>query len=138
MPKGPGTYGSKMGRPPKKKKKGSKKKENSKTAKKKKESEQRELDETSPVAVRKLELKQRDVNGITVKEIKAILMKVYTVTLSGSKLNKSDFVRALEKEMANDLSKYEALVFCCGVRCCVGPERRCFHLQGPNPKNSGL
>jgi len=26
MPKGPGTYGSKMGRPPKKKKKGSKKK----------------------------------------------------------------------------------------------------------------
>ena len=43
-------------------------------------------------------------------EIEAILHRVYKIGLSGSKLCKPDYVRALEKEVDINLGKYEAFV----------------------------
>ncbi len=36
------------------------------------------------------------------------LFAVYNITLDGSKLRKTDYVRALEKEMAMSIGKYES------------------------------
>jgi hypothetical protein len=46
---------------------------------------------------------------LTVKEIEAILFKVYNITLGGSNLRKPDYVKALKKEMASvsGIGKYE-------------------------------
>ena len=57
--------------------------------------------EKAPAAVAKLEEKGRAVTKLTVKEIKAILFKVYNITLGGLNLRKPDYVKALEKEMKN-------------------------------------
>jgi hypothetical protein len=66
-------------------------------------------DEKAPAAVAKLEEKGRAVTKLTVKEIEAILFKVYNITLGGLNLRKPDYVKALEKEMAsaNGIGKYE-------------------------------
>jgi len=45
-----------------------------------------------------------------VPEIEAILYRVYNISLSGSKLRKPDYVRALERELGTNLGKYEAFV----------------------------
>ncbi len=60
----------------------------------------------------KLEEKGRAVTKLTVKEIEAILFKVYNITLGGSNLRKPDYVKALEKAMASasGIGKYEDFV----------------------------
>jgi hypothetical protein len=58
-------------------------------------------DEKAPAAVAKLEEKGRAVTKLTVKEIEAILFKVYNITLGGSNIRKPDYVKTLEKEMAS-------------------------------------
>jgi hypothetical protein len=63
-------------------------------------------DEKAPAAATKLEGKGRDANKLTVKEIEAILCKVYSITLGGSH-RKIDHVKALENEMASSIGKYE-------------------------------
>jgi hypothetical protein len=50
------------------------------------------------------------LSKILVPEIEAILYRVYKISLSGSKLHKPDYVRALEKELDTNLGKYEAFV----------------------------
>ena len=66
-------------------------------------------DEKATAAVAKLEEKGRAVTKLTVKEIEAILCKVYSITLGGSHLRKNDYVKALEREMASasGIGKYE-------------------------------
>ena len=54
--------------------------------KKKKEEDQKGLDKNAPAAVKKLEGKNRDVDGLYVREIQAILFKVYDISMSGSNL----------------------------------------------------
>ncbi len=46
-----------------------------------------------------------DVVRLTVGEIESILFIVYNITLDGSKLRKTDYVGALEKEMRTSISK---------------------------------
>jgi hypothetical protein len=66
-------------------------------------------DEKALAAVAKLKEKGRAVTKLTVKEIEAILFKVYNITLGGSNLRKPDYVKALEREMASasGTGKYE-------------------------------
>ncbi len=65
--------------------------------------------EKAPAAVAKLEEKGRAVTKLTVKEIEAILFKVYNMILGGSNLRKPDYVKTLEKEMASasGIGKYK-------------------------------
>jgi hypothetical protein len=63
-------------------------------------------DEKAPAAATKLEGKGRVANKLTVKEIEAVLCKVYSITLGGSH-RKIDYVKALENEMASSIGKYE-------------------------------
>ena len=68
-------------------------------------------EERAPEAVRKMMEKwEWKVASLTVPEIEAILYIVYKISLSGSKLHKPDYVRALEKELDTNLGKYEAFV----------------------------
>ena len=67
-------------------------------------------EERAPDAGRKLEKWERKVASLTVPEIEAILYRVYNISLSGSKLRKPDYVRALERELGTNLGKYEAFV----------------------------
>ena len=43
-------------------------------------------------------------------KVEAILYRVYNISLSGSKLRKLYYVRALERELGTNLGKYEAFV----------------------------
>jgi len=53
---------------------------------------------------------ERKVASLTVPEIEAILYRVYNISLNGSKLRKTDYVRALERELDTNLGKYEVFV----------------------------
>ena len=67
----------------------------------------------APAAARKLESKARDITGITIREIEAILYKVYNCSMDGpgkSKLRKADYVKALQKEINCNIRKYEEYV----------------------------
>ena len=67
-------------------------------------------EERAPDAGRKMEKWERKVASLTVLEIESILYRVYNISLSGSKLRKPDYVRALERELSTNLGKYEAFV----------------------------
>ena len=43
-------------------------------------------------------------------KVEAILYRVYNISLSGSKLRKLYYVRALKRELGTNLGKYEAFV----------------------------
>ncbi len=60
----------------------------------------------------KLSLEERnpDVGKCTVEKIESILFTIYNITLDGSKLRKTDYVGALEKEMISSLSKYKLFI----------------------------
>ena len=78
--------------------------------KKKKEEDEKGLDENAPAAVKKLEEKKRNVGGLYVAEIQAILFKVYNVSMSESKLRRPAYVKALEDEMTKDMGEYESFL----------------------------
>ncbi len=67
-------------------------------------------DEKAPASVRKLQERGRDVGRLTVGEIESILFAVYNITLDGSKLSKTDYGSALEKEMTRSIGKYESFI----------------------------
>jgi len=67
-------------------------------------------EEKAPGASRKLEKNDRKVASLSIPEIGSILYHVYNITLSGSKLRKPDYVRALEAEMERNIGKYEVFV----------------------------
>jgi len=79
--------------------------------KKKVESIQELLDK-APEAARKIEGCGRNLESraATVEFIKAILFKVYSISMSGSKLKKVDYAKALKKEFERDIGKYESYV----------------------------
>lgn len=79
--------------------------------KKKVESIQELLDK-APEAARKIEGCGRNLESraATVEFIKAILLKVYSISMSGSKLKKVDYAKALKKEFDRDIGKYESYV----------------------------
>lgn len=80
-----------------------------KTNKEREDSIQKQEDR-APEAGRKVEKWEQRVASLTVPEIEAILYGVYKISLSGSKLHRPDYVRALEKELDANLGKYEAFV----------------------------
>ena len=63
-------------------------------------------DEKAPSEATKLEGKGHDANKLTVREIEAILFKVYSITLGGSH-RKSNYVKASSNEMTSSIGKYE-------------------------------
>ncbi len=60
--------------------------------------------------MRKLDERGRHVGKLTVGDIESILFAVYNITLDGSKLRKSDYVSALEKEMTTSICKNETFI----------------------------
>jgi hypothetical protein len=62
-------------------------------------------DEKVPAAAEKLEKNSRVVSTLTVKEMKAILFKVYNITL-GDTTRKPDCIKALDKQMGSNIDKY--------------------------------
>ena len=64
-----------------------------------------ENDENAPAAAAKLEKNSRVVSTLTVKEIKAILFKVYNITLASTR--KPDCIKALESQMGSNIDKYK-------------------------------
>ena len=67
-------------------------------------------DEKAQASVRKLEERGCHVGKLTVGDIESILFAVYNITLDGSKLRKTDYVSALEKEMPTGIGKYESFI----------------------------
>ena len=65
------------------------------------------MKQKAPLAVKKLEEEQRDVNKITIPEIAALLFVVYRIDMKESKHRKTEFVKALTDEMENDITKYD-------------------------------
>ena len=61
-----------------------------------------EFRDNAPAAEKKLEKDLAQFSKLTVKDIKALLYQVYNIALSGSKLRKHDYVKALEKELNQD------------------------------------
>lgn len=61
-------------------------------------------DENAPAAAAKLEKNSRVVSMLTVKEIKAILFKVYNIILGSTR--KPDCIKALESQMGSNIDKY--------------------------------
>ena len=76
--------------------------------KKRKEKEADKLyDDHAPDAAKKFEKYGRDnMSKLTVKDIEAILYKVYNIKISGSKLKKQDYIRALEQEFNKNFIRY--------------------------------
>ena len=77
---------------------------------KKLEENDRSLEENAPEAAKKLEKSGRDIAKLTTKETKAILYKVFNVKMSGSKLRKQDYTKALQKELEKSIGRYEEFV----------------------------
>ena len=74
----------------------------------KEEDAQKDLEKNAPAAAMKLETKERNVEGLYVPEIEAILYQVYNVIMQGkSKLRKGDYVKKLDEEMAKNIAKFE-------------------------------
>ena len=72
----------------------------------------KELVDSAPTAARKLAKEPANIGNLTVKEIEALLYKVYNKTVPGSKskLRKPDYVKALERELAASRGTYEEFV----------------------------
>ena len=81
-----------------------------------KEAEQRKkaqaLEDCAPAAARKLNKDKTSIGKLTKQELESLLLKVFNVTVPGtkSKLRKADYVKALEKAMAENSVKFEAFV----------------------------
>ena len=74
-----------------------------------KQQKNKAYDEKAPVSMRKLEERGHD-GRLTVGERESILFAVYNIALDGSKLRKTDYVSALEKEMTRSICKYESFI----------------------------
>ena len=77
---------------------------------KKQDKERKHMENKAPNAAKKLEKQERKIDCLYMPEIKVILYKVYNKTMSGSKLKKADYVRALENEFSANIEKYESFV----------------------------
>ena len=86
--------------------------------KKRKEKEADKLyDDHAPDAAKKFEKYGRDnMSKLTVKDIEAILYKVYSIKISGSKLKKQDYIRALEQEFNKNFMRYAEFASSLGLR----------------------
>ena len=90
-----------------------------------KESEQskkiQDLEECAPAAARKLNSNKADVGKLTKAELESILLKVFNITVPGSKskLRKTDYVKAMERAMAENGSKFDTYVEYLDVVCPV-------------------
>jgi hypothetical protein len=83
--------------------------------KKLKEKESLKLhNEKAPIAVVKLEVCGRKVASLTKDEVESLLYTVYDVNLGrlkgSSKLNKGDYVKALENGLSRDITKYDVFI----------------------------
>ena len=79
--------------------------------KKKEENAQRDLGTSAPAVAMKLEKRGRNIDGLYVGEIKAIIFQVYNVLMHGkSKLRKPDYVKNLKDEMTKNIGRYESFV----------------------------
>ena len=81
-----------------------------KEAEKRKKSQ--ELEDSAPMAARKLSKDQASVGKLTRQELESLLHKVFDVTVPGtkSKLRKTDYVKAMEKAMTANSGKFDAYV----------------------------
>ena len=71
--------------------------------------------EKAPAAAKKLRDNGRTVSSLTVAQIEALLYKLYNITMTGPKLRKDDYVKALEAELTRNVEKYnEYLQFTLG------------------------
>ena len=61
-------------------------------------------DDNAPAAAAKLEKNSRVVSTLTVKEIKAILFKVYNIILGSTR--KPDCIKGLESQMGSNIDKF--------------------------------
>ena len=60
--------------------------------------------------LQKLEKPSQNNAGLYTKETEAILYSAYNKTMVESKLIKHDYVKALQKELSTNISKYETLL----------------------------
>lgn len=77
---------------------------------KKKQENEKESAELAPASARKLEANGRNIAKCTVKEIYSLLVTIYNINLTGSKLRKPDFVTRLENEITRDTGRYERYI----------------------------
>ena len=77
---------------------------------KKKQKNDKESAELAPESARKLEANVRNIAKRTVKEIYSLLLTIYNINLTGSKLQKPDFVTHLENEISRDTGRYERFI----------------------------
>ena len=77
---------------------------------KKKQENDKESAELAPASARKLEANGRNIAKCTVKEIYSLLVNIYNINLTGSKLRKPDFVTRLENEITRDTGRYERYI----------------------------
>ena len=77
---------------------------------KKKQENDKESTELAPVSARKLEANGRNIAKCTVREIYSLLLTIYNINLTGSKLRKPDFVTRLENEITRDTGRYERYI----------------------------
>ena len=61
------------------------------------------LKENTPKAAKELEKSGCNVAKLTTERIKALLYKVYSVEMSGSKLRKQDYIKVLQKDLEQSI-----------------------------------
>ena len=52
----------------------------------------------------------RNITKITVKKIYSLLLTIYNINLTGSKIRKPDFVTRLENEITRDPGRYDRYI----------------------------
>ena len=70
---------------------------------KKKKDKYKQHNEKAPAAAKKPKDKGCVVVSLTVPEIEVLLFKLYNTTMSGSKLRKGDYVKALEVALTRNV-----------------------------------
>ena len=79
-------------------------------AQKKKQENEKESAELAPASTRKLERNSRNIEKCKVKEIYSLLLTIYNINLTGSKLRKTDFVTRLQNEITRDPGRYDRYI----------------------------
>jgi hypothetical protein len=86
----------------------------------KKEQKKLQFDELAPKAAANVEKHGRNMDTLTVKELEALSIVVFSLSISGSGLQKSDYVRKLKKPMEDSIAKYDAFILLHGISAAGG------------------
>ena len=86
----------------------------------KKEQKQLQFDELALKSAAKLEKHGQNMDKLTEKELEALSFIVFGVIISGSGLQKSDYVRKLKKPMEDSIAKYDAFISLHGISAAGG------------------